>query len=189
MYKITSKFMQQEAFRFSPHYGIDFKMETGTPIRSLQEGIVELHDYGRANAGKCIKVKWESGETAIYGHLDSFSVENGQHVNPGELLGYSGNTGFSTGSHLHFGLKDSNNQFIDPSPYINDIQNMNSPDFIAHTTQTKITFFDFFQQHMEILTSQLTELKLNFIHLIISSDNFPLIQLLKNIVQFIFFNS
>jgi murein DD-endopeptidase MepM/ murein hydrolase activator NlpD len=65
-----------------------------------------IHDYGNVNAGKTVFVKWEDGKTAIYGHLNDFTVKNGQHVSPGDLLGHAGNTGFSTGNHLHFGLKD-----------------------------------------------------------------------------------
>jgi murein DD-endopeptidase MepM/ murein hydrolase activator NlpD len=115
MYRITSKFSQQESFRLKPHSGIDFKMEIGEPIRSIKDGVVTIKDFGNVNIGKTVLVKWDDGRTAIYGHLNDFSVTNGQHVHAGDLLGHAGNTGFSTGSHLHFGLKE-NGHFIDPSP-------------------------------------------------------------------------
>jgi murein DD-endopeptidase MepM/ murein hydrolase activator NlpD len=70
-------------------------MEKGEPIRSIKEGIVRIHDYGSVNSGKTVFVKWEDGKTAIYGHLIDFSVKNGQHVLPGDLLGHAGSTGFS----------------------------------------------------------------------------------------------
>lgn len=187
MYKITSMFRQQESFRNSPHSGLDFKMESGTPLRSLKDGIVEkVIDYGNVNAGRCIKVKFENGDTAIYGHLSKFSVKEGQQVHAGDLIGYSGNSGFSTGSHLHFGIKDGNGRIKDPSPYIEDIQNMNSPNyFVQHTPEVvnlKVNFFDYFQQHMNGVTDSLTNIKLNLIHSL--SNDVLFIQIFEQVFQF-----
>jgi hypothetical protein len=184
MYKITSMFNQQESFRLKPHSGIDFKMNIGEPIRSIKEGTITLKDFGSTNAGKTVLVKWEDGNTAIYGHLNDFSVKNGQHVIKGDLLGHAGNTGHSTGSHLHFGLKNGDGKFIDPSPYIDIIQNMNTnlvqhvPDVVA----TKVNFFDFMHQHM----SAISELKMNLIHL--PYDTF-IIQIGQQLLQFISIHS
>ncbi|MFK3936662.1 M23 family metallopeptidase [Alkalihalobacillus sp. NPDC078783] len=125
MWSITSRFGDQESFRQKPHTGIDFSMENGTQIPSIKQGIIEKTvDYGNQNLGKGVFVKWEDGCTAIYGHLSKITVQEGQRVEQGDLLGYSGNTGFSTGAHLHFGLKKEGS-FVDPSIYINDIQHMN----------------------------------------------------------------
>lgn len=178
MYKITSRFGQQESFRSHGHSGIDFKMEIGEPIRSIKNGIVTIKDFGNVNAGKTVLVKWDDGQTAIYGHLNDFTVKSGQYVHSGDVLGHAGNTGFSTGSHLHFGLKE-NGHFIDPSEYIADIQNMNQPVNIAQqVVETKVNFFNFMQQHM----SSLPDLKMHLIHL--PYDAF-LIQISKQFLQFI----
>lgn len=192
MYKITSKFLQQEGFRSSSHKGIDFSMPNGTPLKSIRDGICHIRDYGNTNAGKTALVEWEDGKTAVYGHLSDFAVKEGQRVSAGELIGYSGNSGFVQGAnggyHLHFGLKE-NGQFIDPSPYVSDIQNMNSTgEILKQVADTKINFVDYFQQHMDLIGNQLIDLKANFINFLILSDYSPFIQLLKNIVQFIFFN-
>lgn len=104
-YRITSRFLEKEPFRSHPHTGYDFAMPEGTPIRSITDGIIHLVDYGNKNTGKTIFVQWGDGKTAIYGHLSKFAVKEGQHVKARDLLGYSGNTGHSTGAHLHFGLK------------------------------------------------------------------------------------
>jgi hypothetical protein len=181
MYRITSKFSQQESFRSTPHSGIDFAMNRGEPIRSIKSGFVELHDYGNFNAGKTVLVKWEDGKTAIYGHLNDFSVKDGQHVQAGDLLGHAGNTGHSTGNHLHFGLKE-NGHFIDPSPYINDIQNMNIKQFVQHIpepTTVKINFFDYMNEHMNAIG----QLKMNFISSLTNDSLF--IQISKQLLQFI----
>ncbi|WP_053434705.1 M23 family metallopeptidase [Sporosarcina globispora] len=188
MYKITSRYLQQESFRSSPHKGIDFKMEIGEPIRSIKSGQIHLADYGNTNAGKTVFVEWEDGRTAIYGHLNEFAVKEGQHVNAGDLIGYAGNTGFSTGSHLHFSVKEGS-KHIDPSPYMNDIQHMNDPSYFAQvSSDVKVSFFDYFQQHMDLIGTQLTDLKVNFVHFLALSDYSPIIKLLQNVIQFIFFN-
>lgn len=177
MYKITSRFGQQESFRTHGHSGIDFKMEIGEPIRSIKDGIVTVKDFGNVNAGKTVFVKWSDGKTAIYGHLNDFTVKSGQHVQVGDLLGHAGNTGFSTGSHLHFGLKEGN-RFIDPSPYIENIQNMNVKQFVQHAPEVKISFFDYMHQHM----GAISEFKMQFIQL--PYDTF-FIQISKQLLKFI----
>jgi hypothetical protein len=176
MYKITSMFQQQESFRIKPHSGIDFKMEIGEPIRSIKDGVITIKDFGNVNAGKTVFVKWSDGKVAIHGHLNDFAVQNGQIVKAGDLLGHAGNTGFSTGSHLHFGLKEGG-RFIDPSPYIENIQNMNTT-IIQHAPDIKLNFFDYMSQHMNVLS----DLKLHLINL---SDNTLLIQISKQLLQFV----
>jgi hypothetical protein len=180
-YRITSRFSQQESFRLKPHSGIDFKMEIGEPIRSIKDGVVTVKDFGNTNAGKTVLVKWDGeNKTAIYGHLNDFSVTNGQHVNAGDLIGHAGNTGFSTGSHLHFGLKNGEGQILDPSPYIDNIQNMNTTivEHIQKVTPTKLNFFDYMEKHMDVVGN----LKMHLIHL--PYDTF-LIQVSKQLLQFI----
>ncbi|MFS0657383.1 M23 family metallopeptidase [Niallia alba] len=193
-YKITSNFGESEAFRNHKHTGIDFSMPTGTELRSIRDGIVtQVTDLGNQNAGKMIKIKWEDGHEAIYGHLSKFKVSEGQHISAGDLIGYSGNSGFTTGAHLHFGLKDGN-MFIDPSPYINDIQHMNDTGYLAqyvlnnsNTIGTSIS--DIMTQYLDALTEIAKSLKLNFIDLALSFEYTPIIKFFHYAMQFIFFNS
>ena len=189
VYKITSKYLQQESFRLKPHSGIDLKMEIGEPIKAVGEGTIRLADYGNLNAGKTVFVDMENGKTLIYGHLNDFTVQNGQHVNVGDLIGHAGNTGFSTGSHLHFSVKEGG-RHLDPSSYIESIQHMNDSNFIVQqATHMKINFFDYMQQHMDLVGGFISSVKLHFIHLLSSTDYSPVIQLLKSVVQFILFNT
>jgi hypothetical protein len=184
-YKITSKYGNFENFRNHSHTGIDFKMNEGEPLKSIQDGIIEkVVDYGSQNIGKGVLVKFEDGRTAIYGHMSDITVQQGQYVSAGDLIGYSGNTGFSTGAHLHFGIKE-NGDFLDPSPYIDKIQHMN--DVIQHQT-TKVNFFDSMQQHMNVLTDMVKDSAVNLVHFAISTDYTPFIQFFENILQFVFFN-
>jgi murein DD-endopeptidase MepM/ murein hydrolase activator NlpD len=89
------------------HNGIDFGVPTGTTIMSAQSGVV----LGTGNTdtacngvsyGKWVLVKHNNGLTTLYAHLSVISVSGGQSVSAGQKLGLSGNTGYSTGPHLHF---------------------------------------------------------------------------------------
>ncbi|MCM3110012.1 M23 family metallopeptidase [Lederbergia lenta] len=190
-YEITSQFRSQESFRNSPHLGIDFKMEKGTELRSIFEGkILKTVDYGSENLGKGVFVQWKDGKTAIYGHMSNISVQQGQFVKVGDLLGYSGNSGnvvgVNGGYHLHFGLKNGEGEFTDPSPYISKIQAMN--DGVQQLASEGVNFMGYFQQHLDALTDLLNQTKINLIHFVSSTDYFPFIQLFKNTVKLFFFD-
>ena len=83
--------------------GIDIRAELGAPIRSTGDGIVVFvgGDPGRSY-GLYVRVKHGGGFTSLYGHLRNFAVKNGERVRAGEVLGYAGLTGRTTGPHLHF---------------------------------------------------------------------------------------
>lgn len=197
MYKITSYFQEKEAFRPNPHSGIDFAMDKGTELRSIRDGIVtKVVDYGNQNAGKAVMVKWEDGKTAIYGHLSKFNVTEGQSVQAGDIIGLSGNSGHVVGAnggyHLHFGLKE-NNQFIDPSPYINDIQHMNDPEYLVQNVQnaieTKTSLLSIMSQYSDMLNEIAKSLKLHFVDFFLSVDYTQFIKFLQYAIQLIFFNA
>ena len=95
--RITSYFGPQHPL------GIDIRAELGTPIKSVGDGIVVFvgGDPGRSY-GLYVRVKHGGGFTSLYGHLRNFAVQNGDRVKAGEVLGFSGLTGRTTGPHLHF---------------------------------------------------------------------------------------
>lgn len=124
-FKVTSPWGALEEFRERPHSGIDFNFSEGTPVKSLADGIVHIKDFGDVNAGKTVLVEMSNGQTMIFGHLKEFLVREGQRINKGDILAYSGNSGHSTGPHLHFGIKETaTGRFLDPTPYADNIQNM-----------------------------------------------------------------
>lgn len=85
-------------------------------MHSLGNAVVErVVDYGTENIGKGIILRLDDGKQVIYGHLSEVKVKVGQSLSEGQLVGYSGNTGHSTGPHLHLGLKDENGLFVDPT--------------------------------------------------------------------------
>ena len=86
-----------------PHRGVDYAAPAGTPIYSIGDGTVIAKGYGKA-AGYYIKVKHNSVYTSGYNHLSKYpkGIKVGQRVKQGQVVGYVGSTGYSTGPHLDF---------------------------------------------------------------------------------------
>lgn len=121
LHTVTCKFGETGASHLTPHTGMDFAMKTGTKLYAPVDGhITKIVDYGDKNIGKGIFIETDDHHTVIMGHLSHAKAKIGQMVHQGDLVGYSGNTGHSTGSHLHLGLKDAHGTFVDPSVLTSD---------------------------------------------------------------------
>lgn len=83
------------------HKGIDYAAPTGTPIRTVGDGVVEFAGTQRGY-GNVIEIKHRDGKSTLFAHLSRIDVQKGQKVEQGSLIGAVGSTGFSTGPHLHF---------------------------------------------------------------------------------------
>lgn len=88
------------------HSGIDFRASIGTPVLAMADGVVE--GFGdtdlscrKASFGKWVFIRYDNGLASTYGHLSAFNVRNGQRVKRGDVVAFSGSTGYSTGPHLH----------------------------------------------------------------------------------------
>jgi murein DD-endopeptidase MepM/ murein hydrolase activator NlpD len=86
------------------HKGIDLKGNIGDTVRCTGEGIVEKTEWDKGY-GKCITIKHTHGLECIYGHLSEFNVTAGQKVKAGDVIGFIGSTGRSTGPHLHYEIR------------------------------------------------------------------------------------
>ena len=95
------------------HNGIDYLIPIGTPVRSSMNGIVLKTKYLNTGYGLNVLIDHKNGFYTLYGHLSEILVTPNQEVNQGQIIGYSGDSGRSTGAHLHFAIKE-NNTFIDP---------------------------------------------------------------------------
>jgi murein DD-endopeptidase MepM/ murein hydrolase activator NlpD len=98
-------FARTAAYKGKGHNGIDLRASIGTPVYAALAGTVLDTNYGVApncQYGKWVLVKHANGLTTLYAHLSGISVDPGQSVGTGQLLGYSGDTGYATGPHLHF---------------------------------------------------------------------------------------
>jgi len=105
----NTPFASTGAYGGKGHNGIDLAASIGTPVKAALSGIV----LGTGNTdavrgcysfGKWVFIKHNNGLGTIYAHLSQISVSQGESVQTGELLGYSGETGYATGPHLHFGV-------------------------------------------------------------------------------------
>jgi len=84
------------------HKGLDIKVYIGDTIRAAFDGKVRIVAYEGAGYGKYVVIRHNNGLETIYGHMSKHLVAENQHVRAGDPIGLGGNTGRSTGSHLHF---------------------------------------------------------------------------------------
>lgn len=102
-------------YRF--HYGVDLAAPTGTPIYASRSGVVDTASYQAGGAGNYVQINHGDGYRSIYMHMDYYIVGYGQYVSQGQVIGYCGSTGGSTGPHLHFGIS-YNGTYVNPANYI-----------------------------------------------------------------------
>ncbi len=95
-----------------PHYGVDYAAKHGTPVRAAASGRVVFAGV-RGGYGKVIEIAHEDGLKTLYAHLSFINTRSGRYVKAGTIIGKVGNTGMSTGAHLHFGVYKYN-QPINP---------------------------------------------------------------------------
>ena len=119
-YRITSPF----GMRFHPilnryrmHNGIDMAAAANTPIYAARGGLVVTASYQKDGAGNYVQLDHGDGFRSIYMHMTRYVVKTGDYVAPGQVIGYVGSTGLSTGNHLHFGIS-LNGTYINPLEYI-----------------------------------------------------------------------
>jgi hypothetical protein len=114
--RITSHFSKRRYHpilkRYRPHHGTDFGAKRGTPLLAVNSGKVIF--AGRMGGyGKVVKIKHNGGYVSLYAHQSRIRAKRGQWVKKGQIIGYVGSTGRSTGPHLHFGLT-KNGRWINP---------------------------------------------------------------------------
>ncbi len=119
-YTITSPF----GYRKAPtkgastyHQGIDMACPSGTPIYASRSGTVTRASYQAGGAGYYVSISHGDGFASIYMHMTRYVVSAGQSVTQGQLIGYVGSTGISTGPHLHFGISYGGT-YVNPMAYL-----------------------------------------------------------------------
>ncbi|MGM9796381.1 MAG: LysM peptidoglycan-binding domain-containing protein [Parabacteroides sp.] len=115
---VTSKYGPR---RRRMHRGIDLKVQKGDTIRAAFSGKIRIRNFERRGYGYYLVVRHPNGLETVYGHLSKFLVERDEIVKAGQPIGLGGNTGRSTGSHLHFETRFLG-QAIDPAEII-DFEN------------------------------------------------------------------
>ncbi len=95
------------------HTGIDFVSQYGAPIFATGNGTVMSAQYDNGGYGNCVRIDHGFGYVTLYGHMSKFKATKGQKVKRGDLIGYVGSTGISTGPHCHYEVI-KNGKKIDP---------------------------------------------------------------------------
>ena len=119
-YTITSPFGMRvhPVYKYQlMHNGIDLACPTGTPIYATRAGTVTRAAYQAGGAGYYVSLDHGDGFGSIYMHMTNYVVSAGQKVTAGQLIGYVGSTGVSTGPHLHFGVSYAGS-YVNPMAYI-----------------------------------------------------------------------
>jgi len=99
---VTSRFGMR---RYMWHYGTDVKLNKGDTLLSAFDGIVRVIQFDRRGYGNVAVIRHHNGLETVYGHMQSVLVQPNQRVRAGEAIGLGGNTGRSTGAHLHFEIR------------------------------------------------------------------------------------
>ena len=116
---ITTYFGEVGPFSPRGHSGIDVAGPLGTPVEAMDDGEVLKACWSTDGYGGLIVVAHPSGYETWYGHLARLEVEPGQTVARGDEIGRMGSTGFSTGSHLHFEVRQDGN-LVDPLEFLSE---------------------------------------------------------------------
>ncbi len=120
-YSITSPF----GYRWHPiggdwrmHNGVDMAGAFMTPILATRSGYVTTAAFQAGGAGNYVYINHTDGFGSIYMHMEYYTVRYGDYVEAGQVIGYMGTTGGSTGVHLHFGIS-YNGTYVNPAEYVN----------------------------------------------------------------------
>ncbi len=103
------------------HAGVDIAADKNTPIYSAFDGEIIVADYDQWN-GNYLKISHDNDIMTVYCHCEKLNVKKGDYVNAGDIIGYVGSTGSSTGPHLHFELRIGNVSY-DPQIALNTAKN------------------------------------------------------------------
>jgi murein DD-endopeptidase MepM/ murein hydrolase activator NlpD len=98
------------------HGGLDMAAPMGTPIYATHDGVVAFSGWG-SGYGNNVSINGASGLQTFYGHQSKLAVKTGQKISKGQLIGYVGSTGVSTGPHLHYEVR-INGQKVNPIGYL-----------------------------------------------------------------------
>lgn len=156
--RISSRFNRHRLdpilHRIHPHLGIDLATPIGTPVRAIGNGYVLFHgwDHGYGNA---IIIRYNHTYKTLYGHLNKFAknIKNHHYVKRGQIVAYSGSTGWSTGPHVHFEIyKDKKpiNPLKMKTPHNPAIPNRLHQQYLAYANHllTELHLFQQTQRHV-----------------------------------------
>jgi murein DD-endopeptidase MepM/ murein hydrolase activator NlpD len=125
---------------FRAHQGVDYAAPTGTPVQTIGDGVVVKRAYQKGGGGNYLHIKHNSVYTTVYMHLSKFApgIVVGKRVSQGDVIGYVGSTGLSSGPHLDFRVYQ-NGQLVNPltikSPPVKPVHKQNMEAFSVKRTK------------------------------------------------------
>lgn len=124
-----------------PHYGVDYAAPTGTPVKATASGVVKIKSRTKGN-GNYIALRHPNGYETFYLHLNGFNraIRQGSHVEQGQIIGYVGSTGYSTGPHLDYRIR-RNGKWLDPLKFVATPKTLKKDDVQAFLEHASV-FFD-----------------------------------------------
>ncbi len=127
-----------------PHHGVDYAAPTGTPVVTVADGTVIEKGWDKKGGGNYVKVKHNNTYTTTYMHLNGFAkgIQKGSKVKQGQLIGYVGSTGMSTGPHLDFRL-NKNGKYINPLTF-------DAPSADPVSSDNKVAFEENMKEYIEL---------------------------------------
>jgi murein DD-endopeptidase MepM/ murein hydrolase activator NlpD len=117
------------------HKGIDIPGPVGTPIYATADGAIGRAEWV-GGYGKFVEINHGNAVQTRYGHMSALNVTPGQRIRKGDVIGYMGSTGRSTGSHLHYEVRIAG-EAINPTAFLSPITNGSNPLLAARTTGSK----------------------------------------------------
>ncbi len=110
---ITSGFRSAER---PEHNGVDIRAAVGTPVRASAPGVV-AEQYWHERGGRSMLVDYANGMRAGFAHLSAYNVADGESFERGQVIAYTGDTGATTGPHLHYTLRNTEGEYVNPGHY------------------------------------------------------------------------
>ena len=144
-YPITSYFGEVGKSHPTPHTGIDIATPLGTKAQALFTGRITDVVLDDPILGKAVYLTNSSGEELVYGHLNNVMVYKGQQVLQGHIVGFTGNTGRSTGEHLHLALFDKGGTPLNINNWIERLGDRITGGFIEALSDGGLFLFDCFK--------------------------------------------
>jgi murein DD-endopeptidase MepM/ murein hydrolase activator NlpD len=108
----------KDGVKRSFHHGIDLAMPIGTPVKAARDGEVMKVSQSRWGHGRMVQILHEDGWSTVYSHNSKILVKVGDRVRQGDVVALSGNTGRSTGPHLHFEVRRPDQRSVDPKRFL-----------------------------------------------------------------------
>jgi murein DD-endopeptidase MepM/ murein hydrolase activator NlpD len=122
------------------HTGLDFTASIGTDIYATGSGVVEKVEYYGRGYGNSVIINHGYGYETLYGHMSKINVRQGQKINRGDVIGFVGSTGSSTGPHLHYEVIKNGNKINPINFFYNDLTPEEYEKMLIISTQQNQSF-------------------------------------------------